>query len=37
LPLGALATLTGVDPELAQIISLEDKPAATVENDAHVS
>jgi NADPH-dependent 2,4-dienoyl-CoA reductase/sulfur reductase-like enzyme len=37
LPLGALATLTGVDPELAQIISLEDKPAATVEDDAHVS
>jgi NADPH-dependent 2,4-dienoyl-CoA reductase/sulfur reductase-like enzyme len=28
LPLGALAALTGLDPELAQVISLEDKPVA---------
>ena len=31
LPLAALAKLTGLDPELAQIISLEDKPVAGVE------
>lgn len=28
LPLGALAALTGLDPELAQVVSLEDKPDA---------
>ncbi|RWR09526.1 NAD(P)/FAD-dependent oxidoreductase [Paenirhodobacter populi] len=28
LPLGALAGLTGLDPELAQVVSLEDKPVA---------
>jgi NADPH-dependent 2,4-dienoyl-CoA reductase/sulfur reductase-like enzyme/bacterioferritin-associated ferredoxin len=32
LPLGALAHLTGVDPELAQIVSLEDKPHAMAED-----
>ncbi len=29
LPLGALARLTGADPTLAEIISLQDKPTAT--------
>ncbi|MFK0334768.1 FAD-dependent oxidoreductase [Rhizobium sp. NPDC090275] len=36
LPLGALAKLEGADPELAQIISLEDKPNAPLEEaDPH--
>ncbi|WP_033049131.1 NAD(P)/FAD-dependent oxidoreductase [Sinorhizobium meliloti] len=35
LPLGALANLTGLDPELAQVISLDDKPDASAEGDSH--
>ncbi|MEK1926622.1 MAG: NAD(P)/FAD-dependent oxidoreductase [Rhizobium giardinii] len=35
LPLGALANLTGLDPELAVSVSLEDKPDAATEGDAH--
>jgi len=35
LPLGALANMTGLDPELAQIESLDDKPEAIIENDTH--
>lgn len=35
LPLGALARLTGLDPELAQIVSLEDKPDACSGGDVH--
>lgn len=34
LPLGALATLEGIDPELAQIVSLDDKPKAVLSGDA---
>lgn len=36
LPLGALARLTGLDPELAEVVSLEDKPDAGLEGDTHV-
>ncbi len=35
IPLGALANLTGIDPELARIVSLDDKPQANGEGDAH--
>lgn len=35
LPLGALANLTGLDPDLAQIESLDDKPETIVGDDAH--
>ncbi|MGY2226033.1 FAD-dependent oxidoreductase [Pseudomonas gingeri] len=35
LPLAALANLTGLDPDLAQIVSLEDKPVAGVEVHSH--
>jgi thioredoxin reductase/bacterioferritin-associated ferredoxin len=35
LPLGALANMTGLDPDLAQIESLDDKPQAIVGDDAH--
>lgn len=35
LPLGALAKLQGIDPELAQIESLEDKPEASMEAEPH--
>jgi NADPH-dependent 2,4-dienoyl-CoA reductase/sulfur reductase-like enzyme/bacterioferritin-associated ferredoxin len=35
LPLGALAGLTGLDPELAQIVSLGDKPDASSGGDVH--
>lgn len=34
LPLAALANLTGLDPDLAEIVSLEDKPEASVGGDA---
>ncbi len=34
IPLGALAHLTGLDPDLAQVVSLEDKPEATAGEDA---
>jgi hypothetical protein len=33
--LGALAKLSGLDPELATIVSLDDKPKAGVEAEAH--
>lgn len=35
LPLGALANMTGLDPDLAQIESLDDKPQTIVGDDAH--
>lgn len=35
IPLGALAQLTGLDPELAQVVVLEDKPAASPEGSDH--
>ncbi|PSS59737.1 FAD/NAD(P)-binding oxidoreductase [Ensifer sp. NM-2] len=35
LPLIALANLSGVDPELAQVVSLEDKPDAAIEDVLH--
>ncbi|NTI72278.1 FAD-dependent oxidoreductase [Agrobacterium rhizogenes] len=35
LPLVALAHLTGLDPELAQVVSLDDKPEATSGSDVH--
>jgi hypothetical protein len=35
LPLGALANLSGLDPELAQVVSLDDKPIASAEDDTH--
>lgn len=35
LPLIALANLTGVDPDLAQVVSLEDKPATGDEGANH--
>ncbi len=35
LPLGALASMTGLDPDLAEIESLDDKPQAIVGDDAH--
>lgn len=35
LPLAALASLTGLDPDLAEIVSLEDKPEAAAGSDAH--
>lgn len=35
IPLGALANLSGLDPELAQIVSLGDKPEANTEEGAH--
>ncbi|MBX5218757.1 FAD-dependent oxidoreductase [Rhizobium sp. NLR8a] len=35
IPLGALANLSGLDPELAEIVSLGDKPEANSEEDAH--
>jgi NADPH-dependent 2,4-dienoyl-CoA reductase/sulfur reductase-like enzyme/bacterioferritin-associated ferredoxin len=35
LPLGALADLSGIDPELAQIESLDDKPEVSLSGDAH--
>lgn len=34
LPLGALAAMTGLDPELARVVSLEDKPEATIGDGA---
>lgn len=36
LPLGALAGMTGLDPDLAQVESLDDKPEASAGDDAHV-
>ncbi|MDW9628212.1 FAD-dependent oxidoreductase (plasmid) [Sinorhizobium meliloti WSM1022] len=36
LPLGALAGMTGLDPDLAQVESLDDKPEAIAGEDAHV-
>lgn len=36
LPLGALAGMTGLDPDLAQVESLDDKPEAIAGDDAHV-
>ncbi|OCP19807.1 MULTISPECIES: FAD/NAD(P)-binding oxidoreductase [unclassified Ensifer] len=36
LPLGALAGMTGLDPNLAQVESLDDKPEAIAGDDAHV-
>lgn len=36
LPLGALAAMTGLDPDLAQVESLDDKPEAIAGDDAHV-
>lgn len=35
LPLGALSHLAGIDPELAEIVSLEDKPDAMTEEPSH--
>ncbi|PVZ08657.1 MULTISPECIES: FAD/NAD(P)-binding oxidoreductase [unclassified Pseudomonas] len=35
LPLIALTNLTGLDPDLAQIVSLEDKPVAGLEEHPH--
>ncbi len=35
IPLGALAELSGLDPELAHIVSLDDKPKAGMETEAH--
>jgi NADPH-dependent 2,4-dienoyl-CoA reductase/sulfur reductase-like enzyme len=35
LPLGALAALTGLDPELAQVISLQDKPDNAIGAGSH--
>ena len=35
IPLGALANLSGLDPELAHIVSLDDKPDASMEDGAH--
>jgi NADPH-dependent 2,4-dienoyl-CoA reductase/sulfur reductase-like enzyme/bacterioferritin-associated ferredoxin len=35
LPLKALAALTGVDPGLAKVVSLDDKPQAAHEDDNH--
>ena len=35
LPLGALANMTGLDPDLAQIESLDDKPQTIVGDDNH--
>ncbi|HSX73730.1 MAG TPA: FAD/NAD(P)-binding oxidoreductase [Sphingobium sp.] len=36
LPLGALAGMIGLDPDLAQVESLDDKPEASAGDDAHV-
>jgi hypothetical protein len=36
MPLGALAGMTGLDPDLAQVESLDDKPEAIAGDDAHV-
>ncbi|WP_313665488.1 FAD/NAD(P)-binding oxidoreductase [Shinella sp.] len=36
LPLGALAGMTGLDPDLALVESLDDKPEAIAGDDAHV-
>ena len=35
IPLGALAAMTGLDPVLAQVVSLDDKPGTAAEDDAH--
>ncbi|MBB3302188.1 NADPH-dependent 2,4-dienoyl-CoA reductase/sulfur reductase-like enzyme/bacterioferritin-associated ferredoxin [Rhizobium sp. BK077] len=35
LPLGALANLTGLDPELAKVVSLDDKPQTAGGGDDH--
>jgi NADPH-dependent 2,4-dienoyl-CoA reductase/sulfur reductase-like enzyme/bacterioferritin-associated ferredoxin len=35
LPLGALARMTGLDPDLARVESLDDKPEAIAGDDAH--
>ncbi|WEZ86124.1 hypothetical protein P6U16_25460 (plasmid) [Rhizobium sp. 32-5/1] len=35
LPLGALANMTGLDPDLAQIESLDDKPQTVVGDEAN--
>lgn len=35
IPLGALANLQGVDPELAHVVFLEDKPEAGAEGEKH--
>lgn len=35
LPLGALANLTGLDPELAEVVSLDDKPQTAGGSDDH--
>jgi bacterioferritin-associated ferredoxin len=35
LPLATLANLSGLDPDLAEIVSLGDKPEASVDGDAH--
>ncbi len=35
LPLGALAKLSGLDPELAEVVSLEDKPEAALGGDTN--